>query len=137
MNCPYSASRSMLAIIMTWYITIRSNDRYSLSIDTPSILAFLLSIPALQHTGDMQFRNTIGLPSLVVMLEKCSRRGGYGSNGEYIPVINIIELICYEYEKPEWYENPATQIAEFLGWEAWEDDEERQICGRSQIQKGE
>jgi hypothetical protein len=117
---------------MTWYITIQSDDRNSRSIDTPSILAFLSSIPVLKQTDDIEFRNTLGLPSVVVVLTQCNK-GGYSSYGEYIPEIDIIELICYEYEHPEWYENIATQIAIFLDWEAWEESEERQIYDRSQI----
>jgi hypothetical protein len=85
----------------------------------------------LQQTGAMQFGSTSELPSVLVMLEKCNSNGGYASNGEYIPEINIIELICYSDENLAWYEQLAAQIAIFLGWEAWEDDEdERQICAR-------
>jgi hypothetical protein len=76
----------------------------------------------LQPTGAIQFRSGRELPSALVVLEKCSNSGGYTSNGEYLPKVNVVELICYGDDNPEWYENLASQIARFLDWEAWEDE---------------
>ncbi|AFY92278.1 hypothetical protein [Chamaesiphon minutus] len=116
---------------MTWYITITSDDKHSLSIETTSLVTFLSSIPVLQQTSPVTFGNAIGSPWVDIILAKCNDRGGYSSYHEYIPTIDIVELVCSAYEHREWYENIATQIAEFLGWEAWEEGEERQICARS------
>jgi hypothetical protein len=49
---------------------------------------------------------------------------------EYIPTANVVELFCSYSGNIEWYEQLAGQIAMFLGWEAWEDDEERQIFSK-------
>jgi hypothetical protein len=115
---------------MSWYITIRSDDKYSLSIETTLLVTFISSIFGLQQTSPVTFGNAIGLPWVAITLAKCNDRGGYSSYHEYIPAIDVIELVCSVYEHPEWYEKIAIKIAEFLGWEALEDGEERQIYDR-------
>jgi hypothetical protein len=112
---------------MSWYITIRSDDNYSNSIETTKLITSLSSLPELQQTSPMTFGNSIELPWIQIILAKCNDLGGYNYDGNYIPIVNVVELICSDYEQADWYEYLAIQIAGFLNWEAWEDHEERQI----------
>jgi hypothetical protein len=112
---------------MTWYITIRSDNRYSDSIETTTLVTFLSSIPTLQQTSLVTFGNAIESPWVQIILAKCDDRGNYASYHKYIPTANVVELFCSYCENIEWYEQLACQIAMFLDWEAWEDNEERQI----------
>jgi hypothetical protein len=111
---------------MSWYITIRSNATYSQSIETTSLITFLSRIPTLQQTSPVTFES-IALPWVQIIMAKCRPNGCYNSNWEYIPTINVIELICADDGNPADYEHLATQIAMFIGWEAWADSEERPI----------
>jgi hypothetical protein len=118
---------------MTWYITIRSDDRYSVSIETTRLITFLSTIPTLQQTSPVTFGKAIESPWVEIILAKCDDRGGYGSCLEYIPTANVVELFCSYVENIEWYEHLACQIAMFLGWDAWQDSEERQIFSKTKI----
>lgn len=114
---------------MTWYLTIRSDEDYSQYVATASLVEFLTSLSELQATGPATFRTTSGWPWMQLILAKC----GPGSIGYQVrddiapPWINIVELVCTDYNVPDWYDRLAGRIAAHLGWSAHEDHAGRQV----------
>lgn len=113
---------------MTWYVTIRSDARYSKYADTASLVEFLNTMPSLRQTAPDAFSASDGQPSVEVILAECCTDGNYNCDGTFNPKLNVVELICSDSHDPVWYNALATQIADFLGWSAFEDHEIRQIC---------
>lgn len=110
---------------MSWYLTIRSAPDYSRFAATISLVEFLSAQPELRQTGPLAFQSVDGQPWVTVMMASCSREGNYAIEGELIPRVNVVELICSYSGDPDWYEMLARRIAEFLGWSAFAD--ERQV----------
>lgn len=110
---------------MTWYVTIRSDARYSEYADTASLVEFLNSMPMLRQTAPNEFAAADGQPWVAVTLAACRPDGNYSCNGTFNPQINVVELVCSDSHDPAWYNALATQMANFLGWSAVEDREVR------------
>lgn len=122
---------------MTWYVTIRSDSSYSQYADTAPLLEFLNSIPVLRPTSPDEFAAADGQPWVAVILAACRPDGNYNCNGTFNPRINVVELVCSHSHDPAWYNALATQIAEFLGWSAFEDHEERLLLPFSDDSRAE
>lgn len=112
---------------MSWYLTIRSDDRYSKFAETASLIAFLGAIPELRQTNPNSFGSVEGKPWVQIMMAVCDSKGNYGNNGECLLQINVVELVCSHSGNPDWYDGLAARIAKFLGWSAIEDHEGRQV----------
>jgi hypothetical protein len=112
---------------VSWYLTIRSDSRYSQLTTTAELVEFLAAIWGLRQTGLMAFQAAEGSPWVSVVLAKCGPEGSYSVGEEFLPQINVVELVCSEYSDPAWYDALASRIAEFLGWSAFEDHPRRQV----------
>jgi hypothetical protein len=118
---------------VSWYLTIRSDAQYSQFADTAHLVGYLASIPELRQMGPTLFGSATGQPRVLVMMAACSPAGNYSNDGEFIPQVNVVELVCHYDGDPTWYESLASRIASFLGWSAFEDNEDRQIWPQVQI----
>jgi len=112
---------------MSWYLTIRSDARYSEFAETIPLVAFLAEMPEVHQVGPVEFRSAYGQPQVTIVMALCCQDGNYSSNEKFIPRINVVELVCSYDGNPEWYAALACRIAIFLGWSAFEDHEERQV----------
>lgn len=112
---------------MSRYLTIAPSAGQPSIADTRLVVEFLKSLPELQQTGPVEFAGVSGLPWVRVILAKISLAGGYASDGAFIPVINIVEMVCSDSSEADWYDLMAGRIAAFLGWTAVEEHEGRQI----------
>lgn len=112
---------------MSWYLTIRSDDRYSKFAEAASLIEFLGTIPELRQTDPNSFGSVEGKPWVQIMMTACDSKGNYGNNGEFLPQINVVELVCSHTGNPGWYGDLAARIAKFLGWSAIEDHEGQQV----------
>lgn len=112
---------------MSWYLTIRPNGKKQAVADTRRLVDFLASISELRQTGPISFGAAPGQPWVAVILAKRGPTGGYASDGSLIPEIDIVELVCSHHGDSAWYEALAQRIAEFLGWEAVEENEGRRL----------
>ncbi|HET6572853.1 MAG TPA: hypothetical protein VFG68_04565 [Fimbriiglobus sp.] len=112
---------------MSWYLTIRSDARYSAFAATDRLVEFLAAMPELRQTGPVDFQAADGQPWVAVMMAACSPEGNYATDGEFLPRVNVVELVCSSSGDPEWYDALAGRIAAFLGWSAFVDHEERQV----------
>lgn len=112
---------------MFWYLTIRSDDDYSMSVATAPLVEFLAAMPELQQTGPVAFESATGQPWVAIVLAQCSPAGNYASDGTFVPFVNVVELVCSDTGDPTWYEALSGRIAAFLGWSAFEDHEERRV----------
>lgn len=112
---------------MSWYIAIRGDAEHSLFADVPPLVDFLNTLPTLYQFGRREFHAAAGQPWVDVTLIRCNSKGNYATIGLSASKINLVELICSYEGDPNWYEQLATQIAQFLGWSAFEDSEDRLI----------
>lgn len=112
---------------MSWYLTIRSDDRYSAYAATAPLVEFLTAMAELRQTGPIAFQAADGQPWVAVMMAACSPAGGYATDGEFLPRVNVVELVCSYSGDPAWYDALAGRIAAFLGWSAFEDHAERRV----------
>lgn len=112
---------------MSRYLTIRADARHSAFAATSPLVAFLATLPELRKTGPVAFEAAEGQPWVAVIMTVCSPEGTYASGGAYLPQVNVVELVCSDAGDPAWYDALAVRIAEFLGWSAFEDHEERQL----------
>jgi hypothetical protein len=101
---------------VSWYLTIRSDTRYSQYISSAPLIDFLASMPELRQSGPLVFQASDGKPWVSVMLAACRPDGSYNSNGLFLPQVNVVELVCSDSADREWYEILADRIAVFLGW---------------------
>lgn len=110
------------------YLTIRPSSLAGPPSDTRWLVAFLQTLPDLQQKHPVSFGNAPGKPWVDVTIVKTTGSGGWGSNGAFIPLFDRVVLVGTE-SPPNygWYSALAAQIAEFLGWEAIEDGEDRLI----------
>ncbi len=109
------------------YLTIRSDADYSSFVETACLVNFLNTLPELQQTGAIAFESASGQPWVSVILAECSPSGNYASSEEFCLKINVVELVCSSPEHAAWYQWLAGRIASFLGWSAFEDQNERQV----------
>lgn len=105
---------------MSWYLTIRSDDDYSMSVATAPLVEFLAAMPELQQTGPVAFESATGQPWVAIILAQCSPAGNYASDGTFVPFVNVVELVCSDTGDPKWYETLSGRIAAFLGWSAFD-----------------
>ena len=110
---------------MSWYLTIRGAPNYSRFAPTAPLVGFLAAMPELRQTGPVAFQAADGQPWLAVMMAACSPAGSYATDGQFLPRVNVVELVCSHSGDPAWYESLAGRVAGFLGWSAFED--ERQV----------
>jgi hypothetical protein len=108
-------------------LTIRGAPDYSRFAPTAQLTDFLASMPELQQTGLVEFEAADGLPPVYVILVNCSPTGNYCTDANFLPRLNVVELVCSYSGDPTWYEALGGRIAAFLGWSAFEDNEERQV----------
>jgi hypothetical protein len=80
-------------------------------------------MPELRQTGPVSFLAADGQPWVAVMMAACSAQGNYATNGEFLPQVNVVELVCSYWGDPAWYYALAAQIAAHLRWSAFEDHE--------------
>lgn len=113
--------------LVSWYLTIRPAGERPTVADTRRLVDFLASLPELRQTGPISFEAAPGQPWLSVVLAKTGPTGGYASDGAFLPMIDIVELVCSYHGDSAWYEALAGRIAAFLGWEAVEEHEGRQV----------
>ena len=107
---------------MSWYLTIRGANDYSRFAATAPLIGFLTAMPELRQTGPVAFQAADGQPWVAVILAVCSPAGNYATDGEFLPRVNVVELVCSYSGDPAWYEALAGQVAGFLGWAAFEDE---------------
>jgi hypothetical protein len=112
---------------VSWYLTIRSDGRYSRYAATAPLVEFLAAMPELRQTGVVAFEAAAGQPWVAVVLATCNPAGNYASDGAFVPAVNVVELVCSDSDDPAWYEALAGRIAGFLGWTACNDHEQRQV----------
>jgi hypothetical protein len=112
---------------MSWYLTIRSDASYSRFTDTELLVEFLARLPELQQSSAIAFEAAAGQPWVSVILAVCDSAGCYTCDERFLPLINVVELICSNSGDSAWYDSLAGRIAGFLGWSALEDNESRQI----------
>jgi hypothetical protein len=112
---------------MSWYLTLRPAASQAEPADTEALTAYLTAQPELRQIGPVEFESVPGQPQMLMILAKDNGRGGYASDGKFIPRVDIIELICPYSEPPDWYDAMAARIAEHLRWRAVEESEERQV----------
>ena len=111
---------------MSWYITIRSDAKYSQGIDLPTLTSFLQSLPELVQTDDTRFINVVSQPWVSIAVVSCDSNGNYGSD-ERPQIINLVDMVCSYQHEERWYDSLAARIASFLRWEALEEHAERWI----------
>lgn len=113
---------------MYCYLTIRPSSPAGPPSDTRRLVAFLQTLPDLHQKHPVSFGNAPGKPWVDVTIVKATGSGGWSSNGTFIPLFDRVVLVGTE-SPPSygWYSALAAQIAEFLGWEAIEDGENRLI----------
>lgn len=114
---------------MSWYLTLRAASQAEPA-DTADLVAYLAAQPELRQIGPVEFESARGQPQMLMVLAKANASGGYSSDGKFIPQVDIVELICPYSEPPAWYDAMAERIAAFLGWQAVEESESRQIWPR-------
>lgn len=90
------------------------------------MVEFLATLADLRQSGPVTFEGAPGQPWVHVILAKSAPTGGYASDGSFIPIIDIVELVCSHSENADWYDRLAARIAAFLGWVAVE-KENRQV----------
>lgn len=112
---------------MSFYLTIRSDARYTAFAATAPLVGFLAALPELQQTGPAAFESAAGRPWAAVVLAACDPNGNYVSDGTFLPRFNVVELVCSYSGDPAWYDALAGRIAGFLGWSAFEAKKERQV----------
>jgi hypothetical protein len=112
---------------MTWYLTIRSDAFYTEATDADRLVDFLRNLPGLDQVKPRSFANQSDRPWLLIQLAECDWRGNYQVTEVVQPTINVVELICSQNGDQGWYESLAGQIAQFLGWEARVEHEERWV----------
>ncbi|MGO1072472.1 hypothetical protein [Lysobacter sp. CA199] len=117
---------------MSWYLTLRPASSQAEPADTVDLIAYLDAQPELRQIGPVEFESVPGQPQMLMILAKTNPNGGYSSDGKFIPRIDIVELICPYSEPPAWYDALAARIAAFLGWQAIEESESRQIWPRQE-----
>jgi len=112
---------------MSWYITLRADPTYSQSVPTQRITDFLLQYPNVAQTSpvDFTFQDTNYIISIILALSDVA--GNYNTNKQFIPEINVVELVVPYTAPPAPYESLAVALATHLGWNAFEDNEDRQI----------
>jgi len=116
---------------MSWYITLRADAQYTGFVAAEDLCGFLAAQPELQQMGPQEFVNANACPPLRVVMASCQADGGYSiAPKQVFAQVNVVELLCTYSAPPEWYEALATRIAVFLGWQAFEDSEGRQIWPR-------
>jgi hypothetical protein len=106
-------------------LTIASDAQYTGFTDTARLFKFLATLPELNQTGPFSFGSSE--PWVSVVVAACDSRGNYAHNGEFIPQVNVVELICAYTAPTEWCEALAVRIADALGWKVFGHDEGRQI----------
>ena len=112
---------------MSWYLTISPHEGYASFVDTSRVTKFLASLPELQQNGPVSFVARPGCPAIQVILARADNEGNYAGDGSFIEEINIIEFVCPYSGNDAWYDALACRIAEFLGWTAREEMEDRQV----------
>jgi hypothetical protein len=95
--------------------------------ETRQLVEFLATLPELRQTGPVAFEGAPGQPWVSVILAKRGSTGGYHTDGSFIPKIDIVELVCSSSEDSSWYDGLASRIAAFLGWNAYEEHENRLV----------
>jgi hypothetical protein len=110
---------------MTWYLTIRSDARYSRTAATRPLVEHLRTLPELVEVSQMDFRNAPGSPWVSLILALADESGNYATDGDFRPTVNVVELVCGEGD--EGYDAFAGRIASFLSWEAVETHENRRV----------
>lgn len=107
-------------VVMSWYLTIRSDPTYSRSVAGGPLVEFLRSLPELVQTGPQEFRNSPGSPWVVLCFADADAVGCYSIRNTLPTTVNVVELICGSNDE-EWYASLARQVAAFLRWEAVEE----------------
>lgn len=111
---------------MSWYLTIRSDSRYSRDIPAALLVEHLVTLPELVQTGPQDFRNAPDSPWVSLVMAKADGAGHYAVDTLWEPTVNVVELICGDGNE-DWYEMLARKIASFLRWEAVNEHERRTI----------
>lgn len=112
---------------MSWYLIIRGDPDYSRFTATAPLVEFIAAMPEVRQTGPVTFEAAAGQPWVAIVLAVCDPTGNYASDGVFLPRVNMVELVCSGSGDPAWYDTLAGRIADFLGWSAFEDHEERQV----------
>jgi hypothetical protein len=110
---------------MSRYLTIRSDEAYSKSVDTGELTRLLVSMSGLRQTGPAAFEAAHGMPWTSVILAVAAPDGNYATSDTPPPSINVIELIGSDNEDTSWHEALACHIAAALNWQAIEERENR------------
>lgn len=108
---------------MSWYLTIRADATYSQAVPTQQVADFLLRYPDVKQTSpvDFIFRDAS------IILALCNAIGNYATYKQFIPEVNVVELVV-PYAMPQApYEALGVALAIHLGWEVFEDHEDRKI----------
>ncbi len=112
---------------MTSYLTIRPDSRYTRSSPVEPLLKYLQELPELVQTGPQEFRNAPGSPWVCLYFARAAASGGYHTGDALPKNVNVVELVCSDFEVERWYESLAQRIAAFLRWEVVADHGERTI----------
>lgn len=111
---------------MAWYLTIRSDSRYSQNTAFEPLVKYLLTLPELQQTRPTSFQNVDGEPRVGLIFAMADEKGHYANQGELPATINVVELVCWDGDE-DWYESLAYRIASHLNWEATEEHSGRVV----------
>jgi hypothetical protein len=112
---------------MSWYLTIRSDEAYSQHADTSDVIRLLASMHELRQTGPADFEAAPAMPWVSVVIAMADANGNYAVGSTLPPSINVVELICSDFDDASWYESIARRIATALNWQATENHENRRI----------
>src|SRR5262245_852794 len=96
---------------VSWCLTITPAAGTPPVAETRPLVAFLVGLPELRQTGPVAFEAAPGQPWVSVVLAKTGPTGGYASDGSFVPAIDIVELVCSDFEDAGWYDRLAGRIA--------------------------
>ncbi|HEX8047991.1 hypothetical protein [Rhizobium sp.] len=116
---------------MYCYISILSPSGWNTLSDTERLITFLREQPDLKQINAMSFGAADGWPWVDIAILNANSADSWSSDGSFNPRFNRVEMVCSDNEPRHWYEELAAKIAEFLQWDAVEEDEPRQIYGHS------
>lgn len=109
------------------YMTIRSDGCYSRFAISEDLIRFLNSLPGLRQSGPMSFESEPGSPWASIILAECDMSGSYTCDGKPKRRVNVVEVIVSASGDDSWYKSLVSRTAAFLGWEAIEEHEGRQL----------
>lgn len=82
--------------------------------DTAEVVRVLAGMEELRQSGPVQFLAAAGLPWVDFVFAMADARGNYAADSTPPTTINVVELVCSQFEAASWYEALARRIASAL-----------------------